>query len=124
MKRILVIEDNTEVRENTAELLELSGYEVLTAKNGKSGFEKTLSSLPDLVICDVLMPETDGLGFLHLAKSDLATSKIPLIFFSAGSAPAAVRKNIEQGADVYLLKPFTDDDLLGAVEKCLNKKAG
>ena len=122
MKLILVIEDNTEVRENTAELLELSGYKVLTAKNGKNGFEKTRSSRPDLVICDVVMPETDGLGFLHLAKNDLSTSTIPLIFFSAGSAPSAVRKNIEQGADIYLRKPFTNEDLLEAVEKCLNKK--
>ena len=124
MKLILVIEDNEEVRENTAELLELSGYKVLTAKNGKTGFEKTRSMRPDVVICDVLMPETDGLGFLHLAKNDKTTSTIPLIFFSAGSAPAAVRKNIEQGADVYLRKPFSFNDLLGAVEKCLNRKTG
>lgn len=122
MKLILVIEDNPEVRENTAELLELSGYQVLTASNGKAGFEKTRINRPDVIICDVMMPETDGLGFLRLAKSDQTTSGIPLIFFSAGSAPPAVRKNIEQGADVYLRKPFTDNDLLGAVEKCLNKK--
>jgi len=122
MKLILVIEDNVEVRENTAELLELSGYKVVTANNGKAGFEKTKTNRPDVIICDVLMPETDGLGFLRLAKSDRKTSKIPLIFFSAGSAPPAVRKNIEQGADVYLRKPFTDDDLLGAVERCLYKK--
>lgn len=122
MKLILVIEDNAEVRENTAELLELSGYKVDTAKNGTSGFEKTRSLHPDLVICDVVMPQTDGLGFLRLAKNDQSTSKIPLIFFSAGSAPSAVRRNIELGADVYLRKPFTDNDLIGAVNKCLNEK--
>ena len=122
MKLILVIEDNTEVRENTAELLELSGYKVVTANNGKVGFEKTISIRPDVIICDVMMPETDGLGFLRLAKSNKATSAIPLIFFSAGSAPVSVRKNIELGADVYLRKPFTQEDLLNAVEKCLMEK--
>jgi CheY-like chemotaxis protein len=122
MKLILVIEDNIEVRENTAELLELSGYSVITANNGKVGFEKTVSRKPDVVICDVMMPETDGLGFFRLVKSKKATSNIPLIFFSAGSAPASVRKNIEQGADVYLRKPFTQEDLIIAVEKCLQDK--
>jgi len=122
MKLILVIEDNIEVRENTAELLELSGYSVLTANNGKSGFEKVKSKHPDIIICDVMMPETDGLEFLKLVKGSESTSEIPLIFFSADSGPVAVRKKIEQGADVYLRKPFTDEDLLQAVDTCLKEK--
>lgn len=122
MKRVLVIEDNMAIRENTAELLELAHYNVLTASNGKTGFEKAKAIHPDVIICDVMMPETDGLGFLKLAKNDTSTSHIPLIFFSAGSAPPSVRKNIEHGADIYLSKPFDDEDLLSAVAHCLEKK--
>jgi CheY-like chemotaxis protein len=121
MKKILIIEDNDAVRENTAELLELAGYYVLTAVNGRKGYEMAEEILPDVIICDVMMPDTDGLGFLRLAKEDCKVCKIPLIFFSAGSAPPAVKRKIETGADIYLRKPFTDNDLLGAVDACLKK---
>jgi CheY-like chemotaxis protein len=122
MKSILVIDDNREIRENTAELLELSGYNALTAVNGKSGFDKTLKQHPDVVICDIMMPETNGFEFLKLIKNDDSTKDIPIIFFSAGSAPFEVKKGIISGADFYLSKPFTNEELMDAVETCLNRK--
>ena len=123
MKTILVIEDNAEVRENTAELLELDGYRVITAINGKTGFSQALTDHPDVILCDVMMPETDGVGFLKLIKAEKSTCNIPLIFFSAGSAPLAVRRGLEQGGDEYLQKPFTHEELLGAVERYIGQQS-
>ena len=122
MRSVLVIEDNLEIRENTAELLELSGYNVHTAHNGQEGFEEVQNYHPDVIICDIMMPGTDGLGFLKLIKNETNTSKIPLIFFSADSAPTSVRKSIELGSDEYLRKPFTEEELLESVERCLDWK--
>ena len=121
MKLVLVIEDNRFIRENTAELLELAGYKVEVARNGQEGFRQTIQHHPDLILCDALMPETDGMGFLKLIKEENSTHQIPLIFFSAGSTPAAVRKGLEQGGNAYLPKPFTSEELLSTVETCLNK---
>ncbi len=118
MKTVLVIDDNLEVRENTAELLELEGFNVLTATNGLDGFEQTKINLPDVVLCDVMMPELDGMGYLNLVKKDSTTSKIPLIFFSAGSAPMEVKSM--QHDYSFLRKPFTDVALLAAITHCLH----
>lgn len=119
MKLLLVIEDNSFIRENTAELLELAGYKVEVARNGQEGFKQTMHHRPDLILCDALMPQTDGLGFLKLVKKENSIHKIPLIFFSAGSAPLAVLKGLEQGGNAYLPKPFTVEELLSTVEACL-----
>jgi CheY-like chemotaxis protein len=119
MKRVLVIEDNWEIRENTAELLVLNGYEVVTAENGKLGYEKVKRDHPDLIICDIMMPETDGRAFLKLVKKDSTTRSIPLVFFSAGSEPAEVRKGLIEGADEYLPKPFTETELLEVIKRSL-----
>ena len=118
MKTVLVIDDNLEVRENTAELLELEGFNVLTACNGLEGFKQTKSFLPDVVLCDMMMPELDGLGYLNLVKKDVLTSKIPLIFISAGSAPNEMK--LASSAYAFLRKPFTDVALLSAVTHCLH----
>ncbi len=120
MNTILVIEDNLEVRENTAELLELNGYKVLTAINGKSGFELAKKNRPDVVICDLMMPDTDGLGFLQLVKSDSTMKNLPMIFFSAGSAPPLLKNIISYDHTYYLPKPFTKEELYEAVEKSMN----
>ena len=80
MKSILVIEDNFDVRENIAEILELANYRVLTAENGKQGIEQAKRINPDLIICDVMMPELDGYGVLHLLSKDDKTASIPFIF--------------------------------------------
>lgn len=120
MNTILVIEDNLELRENTAELLELNGYKVITAINGKSGFELAKRNRPDVVICDLMMPDTDGLGFLQLVKADSTLEDIPMIFFSAGSAPPALSKFVLYDHTYYLRKPFTKEELYEAVEKSIN----
>ena len=120
MKTILVIEDNWEMRENTAELLSLAGYNVLSAPNGKIGYEKALEDTPDVILCDIMMPEIDGLSFLKLMRSNKSTNNIPLIFFSAGSAPATIRKDLAQYNYVYLAKPFTNEELLSVVSLTLH----
>jgi CheY-like chemotaxis protein len=117
VKKILIIEDNDEIRENTAELLELHHFDVLTAEEGGEGFALAKQHGPDLILCDIMMPETDGRRFLKLAKSDAAVRDIPLIFFSAGTGPAEVQKALIKAADGFLRKPFTEEELLKAVEK-------
>jgi CRP/FNR family cyclic AMP-dependent transcriptional regulator len=121
MKTILIIEDNLEVRENAAEILELSQYKVLTAENGKIGAETAIREKPDLIICDIMMPQLDGYGVLHLLSKHPETASIPFIFLTAKSDKADVRKGMELGADDYLIKPFEGIELLNAVEVRLKK---
>jgi len=123
MRTILVIEDNIEIRENTVELLELNNYKVISAKNGNIGFELAKKHQPDLVLCDMMMPDTDGRAFLYLAKGHLVVRNIPLIFFSAGSPLAEVRKTLINEADDYLQKPFAEEDLLNAIKNVLGKSS-
>lgn len=122
MKKILIIEDNDEIRENTAELLELHDFDVFTAEEGGEGFELAKKYGPDLILCDIMMPETDGRQFLKLARKDDAVRNIPLIFFSAGTGPAELQKALIKVADGFLRKPFTEEELLKAVEKFLTNK--
>ena len=116
MKKILLIEDNTEVRENTAEILELAKYNVLTAENGKVGVEIATREKPDLIICDIMMPVLDGYGALHLLGKQPETATIPFIFLTAKTERTDVRKGMEMGADDYLTKPFDEIELLNAIE--------
>lgn len=118
MQTILIIEDNAEVRENTAELLEVNNYFVLTAKNGGEGFELAKKHLPDLILCDIMMPETDGKMFLKLAKANKAVKEIPLIFFSAGTAPE-IQREILKSANGFLKKPFSEQELLTKIQTSL-----
>ena len=115
--KVLVIEDHYDLLDNTAELLELEGYEVYKASEGLEGFELMKSVQPDIVLCDVTMPKTNGLDFLSLAKKTPSTASIPLIFLSAGSAPPDVQRGVKNGADLYLSKPYLSDELLEAVKK-------
>ncbi len=121
MKKILVIEDDTTMRENTAEILELAHYKVTTASNGRVGCAMAKEQLPDLVVCDIMMPELDGYGVLHVLSKDPRTASIPFIFLSAKAEKSEVRKGMELGADDYLTKPFEDTDLLNAIEARLRK---
>ncbi len=121
MKKILLIEDNLEMRENTAEILELAKYTVITAQNGKEGFKLANSELPDLIICDIMMPELDGYGVLHMLIKDASTGSIPFIFLTAKAEKGDYRKGMNMGADDYLTKPFDDMELLNAVETRLKK---
>jgi len=121
MKKILVIEDNTEVRENIAEILELSNYKVIAAEDGKKGVELALQQTPDLIVCDIMMPELDGYGVLHLLNKHIETYDIPFIFLTAKSEKSDLRKGMEMGADDYITKPFDGIELLNAIEIRLKK---
>ena len=120
-QRILLIEDNNEIRENTAEILELSNYIVDTAENGKVGVEKAMAQKPDLIICDIMMPVLDGYGVLHLVTKNETLAGIPFIFLTAKSERTDFRKGMEMGADDYITKPFTDIELLNAIDSRLKK---
>ncbi|MCB0478585.1 MAG: response regulator [Crocinitomicaceae bacterium] len=120
-KKIAVIEDNLEMRENIAELLELSNYNVVTASDGKQGVELVKSELPDLVICDIMMPGLDGYSVLYMLGQDPNTKNIPFLFLSAKADKDDFRKGMNLGADDYLTKPFTEMDLLNTVEKRIQK---
>ena len=106
MKTILLIEDDKALRENTEELLELSGYSVLTAPNGKIGIELVKENLPDIIVCDIMMPVIDGYGVLENLSADEKTKQIPFIFLSAKTEHKEIRKGMDLGADDYLTKPF------------------
>jgi CRP/FNR family transcriptional regulator, polysaccharide utilization system transcription regulator len=121
MKTILIIEDNADVRENTAEILELASYRVLQADNGKTGVEIAQKMKPDLIICDIMMPVLDGYGVIHLLNKSAETASIPFIFLTAKSERVDFRKGMELGADDYISKPFDDVELLKAVESRLKK---
>ena len=120
-KTVLVIDDNTDIRENTAEILELAGYQTLTAENGKVGVEKALKEKPDIIVCDIMMPELDGYGVLHLLKKNPDAQNIPFIFLTAKTERSDLRKGMEMGADDYVTKPFEDIELLSAIEVRLKK---
>jgi DNA-binding response OmpR family regulator len=121
MKKILIIDDNERVRENIAEILELSKFTVLRASDGKEGLSMALKELPDLIICDIMMPELDGYGVLHLLNKHIETNAIPFIYLTAKSEKEDFRKGMELGADDYIVKPFDSTELLKAVEMRLKK---
>ncbi|MEP6279742.1 MAG: response regulator, partial [Nonlabens ulvanivorans] len=121
MKKILIIEDDAALRENTAELLELSDFEVITAANGRLGIEQAQNNKPDVIVCDIMMPEVDGYGVLEALSLDVSTNQIPFIFLSARTDHKEVRKGMDLGADDYLTKPFEEEELLNAIETRLAK---
>lgn len=121
--KILIIEDNNDVRENLEELLQLSGYTVYTAENGKIGTAKALEKIPDLILCDIMMPELDGFGVLRILSNHPATMDIPFIFLTAKTEKEDFRKGMGLGADDYITKPYDDVQLLDTVEVRLKKSA-
>ena len=123
MANILLIEDNDDMRENTSEILSLAGHQVETASNGKEGVIKVQLKQPDLIICDIMMPELDGYGVLQMLNRDPKTNHIPFIFLTAKADRSDVRKGMELGADDYVTKPFDDVELLAAVDTRLKKSS-
>jgi CheY-like chemotaxis protein len=121
MKKILLIEDNEDVRGNTASLLELANYKVTTAQNGKIGVELAKKIKPDVIICDIMMPELDGYGVLQSLSKNNKTASIPFIFLTARTEKSDMRKGMNLGADDYLTKPFSELELLEAIESRLKK---
>ena len=123
MKKVLLIEDDTVVRENTAELLELANYKVFTADNGKTGVAQAKKHLPDIIICDIMMPELNGYGVLQILSKEKSTKQIPFIFLSAKTEHKDVRKGMDLGADDYITKPFDESEIFSAIESRLAKVA-
>jgi CRP/FNR family cyclic AMP-dependent transcriptional regulator len=121
MKTILLIEDNNDIRENMAEIIEMANYKVLTAPDGKQGVELALKSNPDLVVCDIMMPVLDGYGVLHMLHKSPDLKNTPFIFLSAMAERSEVRKGMELGADDYITKPCSGTELLNAIESRLKK---
>jgi len=123
-KKVLIIEDNDDIRENVIEILELAGYTVGSASNGKAGVELALQDIPDIILCDIMMPEMDGYGVLYMLSKRPETITVPFIFLTAKAEHFDRRKGMEMGADDYLTKPFDDMELLNAIESRLKKKEG
>jgi CRP-like cAMP-binding protein/AmiR/NasT family two-component response regulator len=121
MQKILLIEDNEALRENTAEILSLASFQVETAENGKVGIEMALKNPPDLIVCDIMMPVLDGYGVYQIISKNDALQHIPFIFLSAKSERSDLRKGMEMGADDYITKPFTDAELINAIKTRLEK---
>ena len=122
MTKILVIEDEESVRENILDLLEAENLETLAAANGKIGVELAVSEVPDLILCDLMMPNIDGYEVLKLLNSQAITATIPFIFLTARTARADIRQGMELGADDYITKPFTRSELLNAIMSRLEKQ--
>lgn len=120
--KVLVIEDNPHIRESTCEILGLAGFETCQSENGKVGVDCAQRELPDIILCDIMMPELDGYGVLHLLARHQETSTIPFIFLTGKTERSDMRKGMEMGADDYLTKPFNEIELLQAVECQLKKR--
>jgi len=121
MVKVLLIEDNEELRENTAEILELAGYSVEVAENGKVGMQKALAVNPGIIICDIMMPVLDGYGVRQMLNDNDQTRDIPFIFLTAKADKSDFRKGMNLGADDYLTKPFDEIDLLNSIKIRLRK---
>lgn len=121
MKTILLIEDHDDIRNNTEEILELANYKVVSAKDGKEGLKLIIQTIPDLIICDIMMPELDGYGVLNAVQKHEQLANIPFIFLTAKSERSDFRKGMELGADDYITKPFSGTELLNAVESKFKK---
>jgi DNA-binding response OmpR family regulator len=123
-QRILLIEDNPEMAENIASILELAQYDVLCAHNGKHGVALAQQGRPDLILCDIMMPELDGFGVLHILHQDPETANIPFVFLSARADKTEIREGMNLGADDYITKPFDTTDLLKVIQTRLKKSDG
>jgi DNA-binding NarL/FixJ family response regulator len=121
MKRILVIEDEPEMRRNIATLLRYYDYEPIVAENGRAGVEAARQQKPDLVLCDVMMPEMDGYGVLQALQADALLARIPFIFLTAKGEKDDLRSGMNLGADDYLTKPVANADLVRAIAARLRR---
>jgi DNA-binding NarL/FixJ family response regulator len=123
VKKILVIEDESEMRRNLLTILKLEQFQALGAENGRAGIELARKEVPDLILCDVMMPELDGHGVLQALRNETATARIPFIFLTAKGEKRDVRDGMNLGADDYLTKPVAKSDLLNAITARLSRAA-
>jgi len=121
MKKILIIEDETEMRRNITALLRFHDYEPIAAENGRVGVDTARRARPDLILCDVMMPELDGFGVLHELQTDPSLARIPFIFLTAKGEKDDLREGMNFGADDYLTKPVANNDLVQAIETRLRR---
>lgn len=121
IKTILLIEDNGDVRENTCELLELEGYKVIFASNGKTGLDLAKEKKPDLILCDIWMPELDGYEVFNGLSSDSETANIPFIFLTASVEKKEIATGFAMGANGYISKPFEAQELFDTVARCIKE---
>lgn len=124
MKTILLIEDNPDIRENTCELLELDGYEVLAVDSGEEGLRLAKEKLPGLIICDIVMRGMDGYGVLKEIRQHKETAAIPVIFLTASPKPKEDDSGILLGFTAFIRKPFSEEDLLESISNCLQEGQG
>ena len=123
MKKILIIEDDPQTRENLTTILEMEGFVPSSAPNGRRGVELARRDKPDLILCDVMMPELDGHGVLKALRGDKRTSAIPFLFLTARGEKRDLRAGMNLGADDYLTKPVTASELLSAIDARLKREA-
>jgi DNA-binding NarL/FixJ family response regulator len=123
MKKILVIEDEPEMRRNIAALLRFNDYEPIVTENGRAGVQAARQQKPDLILCDVMMPELDGYGVLQALHTDTSLARIPFIFLTAKGEKDDLRSGMNLGADDYLTKPVANVDLVRAIETRLRRSA-
>lgn len=123
MPKILIIEDEEAVRESIFDLLEAEDFEIIAAANGRIGLHMAIAEIPDIILCDMMMPEIDGYGVLTALRQDPLTATIPFIFLTAKSAKSDFRQGMDMGADDYITKPFTRGELLSAIMNRLEKYA-
>ena len=122
MKKILIIEDQAPMRRNLSLMLKMEGFEVLAAENGRAGLDLAQREKPDLILCDVMMPELDGYGVLEKLRADPATATIPFIFLTARGDKPDIRQGMNLGADDYLTKPAPRAEVLAAIAARLARK--
>lgn len=118
-QKILLVEDNLPIRENTSEMLELSDYAVVTACNGKEGLDMALDQIPDLILCDIQMPVMDGYHLLDLVRKESSLNKSRFVFFTASAEKKEIEQGMLRGADDYIVKPFTGEELLNKLKGLL-----
>lgn len=121
VKRILVIDDEAKIRGHTAELLRLEGFEVTEARNGREGVEKARATPPDLIVCDITMPEMNGHRVLETLRDDARTALVPFVFLTGWGEQEDLRTGMNLGADDYLVKPVVPDDLIASVRARLRR---
>lgn len=121
MKTVLIIEDNFEIRENTTEILELEGFAVINAENGEEGMLAATKYLPDLILCDIMLPQMDGYLVLKDLRKNPLTAHIPLIYVTASTEKSEVKRGMKMGANGYVRKPFDTKELMDAINKSLKK---
>ncbi len=120
--QLLLIEDDQQIRENVAELLTLKGYQVDTACDGQQGIVRAMLNRPDLILCDVMMPQVDGYQVLEAMRTNHSLATVPFIFLTAKADSTDLRRGMNLGADDYLTKPFTSGDLIAAIESRLGQE--